>query len=158
MDGLNQVTLIGSAGKDAETKLVGENSQVATFSLATNRSYKDKNGEKKTQTEWHNIEVWAETAVFAGNFVKKGSLVLVQGQIRYDKYTGKDGLPKERAKIVADRIQLFPKKDSGTNGADATAKTEGVNTAAKQAEEYATSNSTGSNEFVPNNNNEDLPF
>jgi len=156
MDGLNQVTLIGSAGKDAETKLIGENSQVATFSLATNRSYKDKNGEKKTQTEWHHIEVWAETAKFAGNYVKKGSLVLVQGQIRYDKYEGKDGQPKERAKIVADRIQLFPKKDNGTS--DSTAKTEGVSTAAKQAEEYANSNAVNSNEFVPSTDNEELPF
>jgi len=156
MDGLNQVTLIGSAGKDAETKLIGENSQVATFSLATNRSYKDKKGEKKTQTEWHNIEVWAETAKFAGNYVKKGSLVLVQGSIRYDKYEGKDGQPKERAKIVADRIQLFPK--GGANSDSGAAKTEGVNAAAKQAEEYATSNSVNSNEFVPSNDNEDLPF
>lgn len=154
MDGLNQVTLIGSAGKDAETKLIGENSQVATFSLATNRSYKDKNGEKKTQTEWHNIEVWAETAVFAGNFVKKGSLVLVQGSIRYDKYTGKDGLAKERAKIVAERIQLFPK--AGANS-DST-KTEGVNAAAKQAEEYANASSVSSNGFVPSNDDGDLPF
>lgn len=157
MDGLNQVTLIGSAGKDAETKLIGENSQVATFSLATNRSYKDKKGEKKTQTEWHNIEVWAETAKFAGNFVKKGSLVLVQGSIRYDKYEGKDGQQKERAKIVADRIQLFPKGGNGSSDSSA-AKTEGVNAAAKQAEEYATSNSVSSNDFVPSNDNEDLPF
>jgi len=156
MDGLNQVNLIGSAGKDAETKLVGENSQVATFSLATNRSYKDKNGEKKTQTEWHNIEIWGETAKFAGNYVKKGSLLLIQGSIRYDKYEGKDGQPKERAKIVADRIQLLPK--GGNNTSTPAASAEGVNTAAKQAEEYATSNKTSSNEFVPNDNNEDLPF
>jgi len=71
MDGLNQVTLIGSVGKDAEVKFIGENSQVAKFSLATNRSYKDKAGVKQTQTEWHNIEVWAETAKFAGQYVKK---------------------------------------------------------------------------------------
>ena len=71
MDGLNQVTLVGSVGKDAAVTMIGENSQVAKFGLATNRSYKDKNGDKQTQTEWHNIEVWGDTAKFAGNYVKK---------------------------------------------------------------------------------------
>lgn len=148
MDGLNQVTLVGSVGKDAETKMIGENSQVAKFGLATNRSYKDKNGEKQTQTEWHNIEVWGDTAKFAGNFVKKGGLVLVTGEIRYEKFDDKDGKPQQRTKIVANKIQLFPK---GGNG-EAKAEIAG---AAKETAEYVAEGAEPTNS---SSSNDDLPF
>ena len=85
MDGLNQVTLVGFAGKDSELKIIGENSQKASFSLATSRTYKDRNGEKKTDTEWHLVEVWKDNAKFVGENVKKGTMVIVLGRIKYDK-------------------------------------------------------------------------
>lgn len=152
MDGLNQVTLIGSVGKDAETKLFGENSQKATFSLATNRSYKDKDGAKKTQTEWHNIEVWGDTAKFAGEYVKKGGLVLILGQIRYEKFDNKEGVTQYRTKIVADKIQLFPKGGAHTTATATAGVAETI--ASKQTEEYANASSVG---FVPAEG-DDLPF
>ena len=146
MDGLNQVTLVGSVGKDAETQFIGENSQVAKFGLATNRSYKDKAGEKQTKTEWHNIEVWGESAKFAGQFVKKGQLLLVTGEIRYEKFDDKDGKPQQRTKIVANKIQPFNK---GGNG---EAKSE-IAGAVKETEAYAAeaepSNSSSSNDDLP---------
>lgn len=159
MDGVNEVTLIGSVGKDAETKLFGENSQKATFSIATNRSYKDKNGVKQTQTEWHNIEVWGETAKFAGNYVKKGGLVYVKGEIRYEKFDDKEGRPQNRTKIVANKIQLLPKSSGNV-----TVTAEGANNAntniadaTKQTENFV--NNTTSAEFVgANNDSDDLPF
>lgn len=151
MDGLNQVTLIGSVGKDAETKFIGENSQVAKFSLATNRSYKDKTGAKQTQTEWHNIEVWNETAKFAGQYVKKGQLVLILGEIRYEKFDDKEGKSQQRTKIVANKIQLLPK---GENKGSSTEKD--ASAAAKETEEYATANGVSSTTF--NSPDEDLPF
>lgn len=160
MDGVNEVTLIGSVGKDAETKLFGENSQKATFSIATNKSFKDKNGVKQTQTEWHNIEVWGEKAKFAGSWVKKGGLVYVKGEIRYEKFEDKEGKMQYRTKIVADKIQLLPK---GGNGASGTEGTTGANVAvaAAQTEEFA-NNTTGtvsSSEFTGGNEvDEDLPF
>lgn len=157
MDGLNQVTLIGSVGKDAEVKFVGEKSQVAKFSLATNRSYKTASGEKKTDTEWHNIEVWAETAKFAGQYVKKGGLVLVVGEIRYEKFDDKEGKTQYRTKIVAQRIQLLP-KGSGTATTTATVNGEATNAAAKQTEEYATANTTVSSESFAGAADDDLPF
>jgi single-strand DNA-binding protein len=153
MDGLNQVTLIGSVGKDAETKFIGEGSQKATFSLATNRSYKDKAGVKQTQTEWHNIEVWAETAKFAGQYVKKGQLVLILGEIRYEKFENKEGVSQQRTKIVASKIQLFP-KGGATNGASAE-KGE-VADASKQTEEYAAAQATS--ESFAAGADDDLPF
>ena len=153
MDGLNQVTLIGSVGKDAETKFVGESSQKANFSLATNRTYK-KNGEKTTETEWHNIEVWAETAKFAGQYVKKGSLALVTGRIKYEKWDDKDGKSHSKTVIIADRIQLLP-KGTPTGAPAGTSEKGEANAAAKQTEEYAAQ--TTSAEFA-NSQDDDLPF
>lgn len=148
MDGLNQVTLVGSVGKDADVKTINDNSQVAKFGLATNRSYKDKNGEKQTHTEWHNIEVWGDTAKFAGNYVKKGGLILVVGEIRYEKFDDKDGNPQQRTKIVANKIQLFPK---GGNG-EAKAEIAG---AAKETADYV---AEGAETKSSSSNNDDLPF
>ena len=150
MDGMNEVRLIGSVGKDAETKFVGESSQKASFSLATNRTYK-KNGEKTTETEWHNIEVWGDTAKFAGQYVKKGSLALVAGRIKYEKWEDKEGKSHSKTVIIADRIQLFPKgaPQGATNEkGEATA-------AAKQTEEYASQ--TTSADFA-SSADDDLPF
>lgn len=158
MDGFNQVTLIGSVGNDAEVKFLKETSQVAKFSVATNRSYKDKDGNKKTQTEWHNVEVWNETAKFAGNYVKKGTLILVVGELRYEKFEDKDGKPQTRAKIHATKIQLLPKgAGSNQNGASTGASASAGDSAAakQQAEEYA---STTSAEFVGSSADDDLPF
>lgn len=153
MDGLNEVTLIGSVGKDAEVKFIGENSQVAKFSVATNRSYKDKNGEKQTQTEWHNVEVWAETAKFAGQYVKKGGLVLIKGELRYEKFDDKDGKPQQRTKIVANKIQLFPKAGGSSSNAGGAPN---ANEAKAQTEEYAQTSA----EFAgsASTDNDDLPF
>jgi len=160
MDGVNEVTLIGSVGKDAETKLFGENSQKATFSIATNRSYKDKAGVKQTQTEWHNIEVWGDTAKFAGNWVKKGNLVYVKGEIRYEKFDDKEGRPQNRTKIVATKIQLLPKGSGNGNNVVAESVTNAntsIADATKQTENFV--NNTTSNEFVSGaNENDDLPF
>lgn len=158
MDGVNEVTLIGSVGKDAETKLFGENSQKATFSLATNRSFKNKKGEKETHTEWHNVEVWNETAKFAGNWVKKGMLVYIKGEIRYDKFDDKEGKPQYRTKIVANKIQLFPK---GSPAGAPAAEGANVAAAAKQTDEFVNNNANAvtSAEFTGGNDvNEDLPF
>jgi single-strand DNA-binding protein len=152
MDGLNQVTLIGSVGKDAETKFIGEGSQKATFSLATNRTYK-KNGEKVTETEWHNVEVWAETAKFAGQYVKKGQLALILGRIKYEKWDDKEGNKHQKTVIIADRIQLLPK---GTpTGSDETKGETAA--AAAQTEEYAAASQASSAQFV-NSADDDLPF
>lgn len=159
MDGFNQVTLIGSVGNDAEVKFLKETSQVAKFSVATNRSYKDKDGNKKTQTEWHNVEVWNEKAKFAGNYVKKGSLVLIVGELRYEKFEDKDGKPQIRAKVQADKIQLLPKGAGAAAGAAAASNgaAAGADSASakQQAEEYA---STTSTEFVGSSADDDLPF
>lgn len=162
MDGFNEVTLIGSVGKDAETKLFGENSQKTTFSVATNRSFKNKQGEKETHTDWHNIEVWGDLAKFTGNFVKKGNLVAIKGEIRYDKFDDKEGKPQQRTKIVASKVQILPNGKKNENAAT-TAGAANVETAAKQTEEFASNNAqnntvTSAAFSAGVDDNEDLPF
>ena len=91
MDGLNEVKLIGNVGKDVELKHLDNDKKVARIVLATNKSYKKQNGEKESRTEWHNIELWGDTAQFCANYVKKGMLLYVCGEIRTDMFE-KDGV------------------------------------------------------------------
>lgn len=160
MDGVNNVTLLGSVGRDAEVKFVKDGSQqVAKFTLATNRSYKDKDGVKQTQTEWHNIELWGDQAKFAGSYVKTGDRWYVEGSLRYEEYTDKEGKKQKFTKIAATKIMLVSKsnKANGEAGEDKQAVTE----ASKQAEAYANTpapaaapaNSSFSSEAM-----DDLPF
>jgi len=158
MDGVNNVTLMGSVGKDAEVKFVKDGSQqVAKFSLATNRSYKDKDGVKQTQTEWHNIELWGEQAKFAGNYVKSGDRWYVEGSLRYEEYTDKEGKKQKFTKIAASKILLVAKGKS-SNG-EAGVEKQAVTEASKQAEAYA---NTPAGAFANNSFSseamDDLPF
>jgi single-strand DNA-binding protein len=158
MDGLNQVTLMGSVGKDAESKVLNDGGQLASFSLATNRTYKTSNGEKKSKTEWHNIVTWGETAKFVGTYVKKGAIVAITGRIEYDEYEAKDGTGKRKAtRIVAERVQLIPRSANG-GGSTTSNGAEAKNEAAKQTEEYATSNQVTSESFAAGSDSDDLPF
>lgn len=160
MDGVNNVTLMGSVGRDAEVKFVKDGSQqVAKFSLATNRSYKDKDGVKQTQTEWHNIELWGDLAKFAGSYVKSGDKWYVEGSLRYEKYTDKEGKEQKFTKIAASRIMLVAKANKGTGEAG---EKQAVTEASKQAEAYA--NTPASNDAASANSSfsseamDDLPF
>lgn len=103
MASLNKILLIGRIGQNPELKHVGDSKKVCKFSLATSESYKDKNGNKVEQTEWHNIEVWDQPAQFVADYLKKGNMVYVEGSIHTDKYQ-KDGIDvystKVRAKVV----------------------------------------------------------
>ena len=154
MDGINQVTLVGSVGKDAETKLVGENNQVAKFSLATNRTYKDKTGAKVTETEWHNIETWQNLAKFVGNYIKAGDVVCVLGSIKNETYK-KDDVTHYRTKIVANTVQIVKSK---TPKSGETTTATATSSAAKQTEEYATANEVVGSQTFSSNEGDDLPF
>ena len=100
---LNQAIVMGHLGRDPEWKAIGEAGK-CTFSIATSRKWKDKAGEQQEHTEWHNIEVWGKSAEWIYKDAHKGSLVLVKGEIRTDKYTGKDGEEKRFTRIVADNF------------------------------------------------------
>lgn len=113
---INKVTLVGHVGQDPEIRRLENGSSVGRFSLATNETYKDANGEFKDQTEWHNIVVWKNLAEQAEKVLKKGSLVYVEGKISYRKYTDKAGVEKTTTDIVALTFRsMTPKGTGNTN-------------------------------------------
>jgi len=106
---INKVTLIGNAGADAETKILDNGTHVARLSLATNESWK-KDGEWITQTEWHNVCAFRETAERLAA-VKKGQLLYVEGKISYRKYQDKDGNDRYTTDIVCSTFRILEKKE-----------------------------------------------
>lgn len=107
---INKVILVGNLGSDPEVKTFDSGKQVASFSLATSESYKDKHtGEKKSQTEWHNVVVWGSLADVAGKYLKKGSKVYVEGKIKTRAYDS-NGSKKYIVEIVADSFQMLGEK------------------------------------------------
>jgi single-strand DNA-binding protein len=111
MRGLNKVQLIGNLGSDPEVKTLEANLTVAKFSLATNESYKDKEGKTITDTEWHTIVMWRGLAETASKYLKKGSLVFIEGKIKTRHYEDKEGNKKYVTEIVADNFLMLDKAD-----------------------------------------------
>jgi len=104
---LNKVILIGRVGQDPKTN---ENKSVCNFSVATTESYKNKAGEKVENTEWHNISVFGKLVDVADKYIKKGTLLHVEGKIKTEKYTGKDGIEKTSTKIICDSFKMLGSK------------------------------------------------
>ena len=109
---VNKVLLIGNAGKDPEFRTLESGATVASLSLATNESYKDKEGNWQTQTEWHNLILWRDLADRARDQVKKGSTLYVEGKIQSRKYTDKDGVEKSVTDIVVGSFRVLDKKQA----------------------------------------------
>ncbi len=112
--GVNKVILVGNVGRDPEVQYVSDNVPVARFPLATSETYKDKNGEKITNTEWHNIVVWRGLAQVVEKYVKKGSQLYIEGKITHRQYE-KDGVTKYFTEIVANSLQMLGKAGEGTS-------------------------------------------
>jgi single-strand DNA-binding protein len=114
MAGVNKVILIGNIGRDPEVKYTQSNVAVASFSLATSESWKDKaTGEWQEKTEWHKVVAWAGLAEQAGKLAK-GQQVYVEGSLETRKYTGKDGVEKQSTEIKASRLLPLGKRDAET--------------------------------------------
>lgn len=96
MRGINKVILVGHLGKDPEVNHLEGGIAVAKFTLATTEVYNDKNGERKEQTEWHNIVCWRKLAEVAEKYLKKGSAIYLEGKIKSNNYTDKDNIKRYR--------------------------------------------------------------
>ena len=115
MASLNKVILIGNTGKDPEIRYMPNGKPVASFSIATSESWKDKaTGEKKESTEWHNCTAFDKLAEIIGQYVKKGQPLYVEGRIKTEKYTGKDGAEKYSTKIVVNEMKMLGGKGEGS--------------------------------------------
>ena len=100
MASLNKVILIGNLGKDPEERFFTDGSPVTNFSIACTEKYKDKTGEQKELTEWVNIVTFGKLAEIAGKYLSKGSSVYIEGKLKTDKYTDKNGIERTATKVI----------------------------------------------------------
>lgn len=113
MASVNKVILIGNLGRDPEVRYAPSGAAVCNVSLATTRQWKDKSGEKKEETEWHRVVFYDRLAEIAGEYLKKGRPVYVEGRLKYGKYTDKDGVERYTTDIIATEMQLLGGRDGG---------------------------------------------
>lgn len=119
MASLNKVILIGNLGRDPELKYTPGGQAVTTFTLATTRRWRDKEGGNQEDTQWHNIKVWARQAEVAHQYLKKGRQIYVEGRIETRSYDDKDGNRKWFTEIVAQQfLMLGSKRDEGAPAED----------------------------------------
>ena len=112
MAGVNKVILVGNLGKDPEVRYLDNGVAVANFSLATTENYKNKSGERVSQTEWHNIVLWRGLAEVAEKYLKKGASVYVEGKIKTRKWEDKEGNTRYNTEILADNMTMLGGKQS----------------------------------------------
>ncbi|MES2672489.1 MAG: single-stranded DNA-binding protein [Pseudomonadota bacterium] len=111
--GVNKVILVGNLGNDPETKYTQGGMAVTKVSLATTSVRKDKEGNTQERTEWHRVTFFGKLGEIAGEYLRKGSQVYVEGSLRYDKYTGQDGVEKYFTDIIADEMQMLGGRSEG---------------------------------------------
>lgn len=138
---VNKVILIGNLGRDPETRYLDNNRVVTNFSLATSETFTDRNGERKTDTEWHRIEMWDNLAKIAEKYLKKGAQVYIEGKIKSESWKDKEGNEKTGIKIRVISMTLL----GGPRSTDA----------------QSTTPTNEPESGIPNNvpsNSDDLPF
>ncbi len=113
---LNKVMLYGNLTKDPEIKAMPSGVKVTSFSLATNRSYKDKNGVKQEMAEYHNLVAFGKPAELIGQYMKRGNPMFVEGRIQTRSWDDKDGQKKYRTEIIIENFQFGPKVAGGSTG------------------------------------------
>jgi len=145
--GVNKVILVGNLGKDPDVRYMPSGSAVANVTLATSESWKDKQtGEKQERTEWHNIAFFGRLAEIAGEYLKKGSQVYVEGSLRTRKWQDKSGNDRYTTEIIASEMQMLGSRGGGSAPAPAGAPP-------RKATEPAGGADSGSSEF-----DDDIPF
>jgi len=108
MSNVNKVILLGRLGADPELRYTADGTPVASFRIATSETWKDKNGIKQDKTEWHSIVAWRRLGEIAGEYLKKGRLVYIEGRIRSREYEGKDGIKRRVFEIEATDMKMIP--------------------------------------------------
>jgi single-strand DNA-binding protein len=107
---INKVILVGNVGKDPDVRYLDNGVAVANFPFATSETYKNKNGEKVTTTEWHNIVLWRGLAEVVEKFVKKGTQLYIEGKIRTRSWDDRDGNKRYTVEIIADTMQMLGRR------------------------------------------------
>jgi single-strand DNA-binding protein len=127
MASVNKVILIGNLGRDPETRYMPDGGAITNISIATTDVWKDKAGEKQEKTEWHRVAFFGKLAEIAGEYLKKGSQVYVEGRLQTRKWQDKEGVDKYTTEVIADRMQMLGSRQGmggGAGGAEREAPAE----------------------------------
>ena len=117
MASVNKVILIGNLGKDPEVRYAPSGSAICNITLATSRNWKDKtSGERQEETEWHRVVFFDRMAEVAGEYLKKGKSVYIEGRLRTRKWTDKEGVDKYTTEVMADRMEMLGSREGGGGG------------------------------------------
>lgn len=154
MAGVNKVILIGNLGADPEVKYLEGDKVVAKLRLATTESYKDRNGNRVDQTEWHDLELWDGQAKIAEQYLKKGSQLYVEGKIKTDTWQDEQGQNRYRTKIRVLSFTMLGGKPEGMGGS----QTPSSAPAANPKPAATASMSSSSPDLVLDDSDDDLPF
>ena len=111
MRGINKVILVGNCGKEKESKTLQDGTMVAKIAIATTETFRMKNGESRSRTDWHTVILWRGLAALASQYIRKGSLVYIEGRLQNRQYSAKDGEKKFVTEVVAEKLVLLDKKD-----------------------------------------------
>jgi single-strand DNA-binding protein len=149
---VNKVILVGNVGKDPEVRYLENGAAVCNFSLATSESFRNKNGERETRTEWHNIVLWRSLAEVAEKYVRKGSQLYIEGQIRTRSWDDQNGAKHYTTEIFANSMQMLGRK-SDEQPAPLTNQQ-----SAPQVTSSPISQPNIENDLAPLDSSDDLPF
>ncbi len=159
---VNKVILVGRLGRDPETRYTGGGQAVANFSVATDETYKDRNGEKQKRTEWHKIVVWGKQAEIAQQYLKKGSLVFIEGRIQSREWQDKEGQKRTSFEIVANNFRMLGGRSDGAMSARAGADSSGSSDEAAPRDSHSDDSLSGSGASGASSGSEitdeDIPF
>ncbi len=171
---VNKVILVGNVGKDPETRYLDESTAITKFPMATSETYKNRNGERVSNTEWHNIVLWRGLAQVAEKYVKKGTQIYIEGRIKTRSYDDAEGNRKYITEIVGDQMQMLGRRPDDGQSSDASSRygsndegAGGSSSAAGGSSSYSGSqpnssgsqpNSSGNQGYSAPGSDQDAPF
>ena len=145
MAGVNKVILVGNLGKDPEVRHLDNGRAVANFSMATSETYKNRQGERVTNTEWHNVVLWTPLAEIAEKFLKKGNQVYIEGKLTTRSWDDQDGNKRYTTEVVGREMTLLGSREDNPGAGPSTAATTGASAASPVS-------------AIPEDDTDDLPF
>jgi single-strand DNA-binding protein len=155
---VNKVILVGRLGRDPETRYTSGGQAVANFSVATDESYKDRNGERQKRTEWHKIVVWGKQAEIAQQYLKKGSLVFIEGRIQSREWQDKEGQKRTSFEIVATNFRMLGGRGEGGGMAAGAGAAAGGGHAEEHDQSGHADDTFPAGPSGPEISDEDIPF
>nr|WP_279032343.1 single-stranded DNA-binding protein [Snodgrassella alvi] len=112
---VNKVILVGRLGRDPETRYIPNGEAITNFSLATDEQWRDRNGERQTRAEWHNVSLYGKLGEIASQYLRKGSQVFIEGKIQSRKYTDKDGIERMAYNIIGNEMKMLGNRNDGSD-------------------------------------------